>query len=96
MCYNLSTPLRKLPYLCYCVQDRRAMQMLSRVEVMERITTADFFRDAPEDRKAELIDGVMIMPSPPLIIHEIVTWLWSRGEYPPVRRALNAILDAQF
>lgn len=40
------------------------MQMLSRVEVMERMTAADFFRDAPEDRKAELIDGVMIMPSP--------------------------------
>lgn len=46
------------------------MQMLSRVEVMERMTAADFFRDAPEDRKAELIDGVMIMPSPPLVIHE--------------------------
>lgn len=25
-----------------------------------------------------------------------LTWLWSSGEYPPVRRALNAILDAQF
>lgn len=48
------------------------MQMLSRVEVMERMTVADFFRDAPEDRKAELIDGVMIMPSPPLIIHEML------------------------
>ncbi|MFZ1755244.1 MAG: Uma2 family endonuclease [Caldilineaceae bacterium] len=46
------------------------MQTLSRVEVMERMTAADFFRDAPEDRKAELIDGVMIMPSPPLVIHE--------------------------
>lgn len=46
------------------------MQALSRVEVMERMTAADFFRDAPEDRKAELIDGVMIMPSPPLVIHE--------------------------
>jgi Uma2 family endonuclease len=46
------------------------MQMLSRVEVMERMTAAEFFRDAPEDRKAELIDGVMIIPSPPLVIHE--------------------------
>jgi len=46
------------------------MQMLSRVEVMERMSAADFFRDAPEDRKAELIDGLMIMPSPPLVIHE--------------------------
>lgn len=42
----------------------------SRVEVMERMTTDEFFRDAPEDRKAELIDGVMMMPSPPLVIHE--------------------------
>lgn len=48
------------------------MQALSRVEVMERMTAADFFRDAPEDRKAELIDGVMIMPSPPLIAHEML------------------------
>jgi len=46
------------------------MQTLSRVEVMERMTAADFFCDAPEDRKAELIDGVMIMPSPPLVVHE--------------------------
>jgi Uma2 family endonuclease len=43
---------------------------LSRVEVVERLTAADFFRRAPEDRKAELIDGVMIMPSPPSDTHE--------------------------
>lgn len=42
----------------------------SRVEVAERMTTEEFFRDAPEDQKAELIDGVMIMASPPLTIHE--------------------------
>jgi hypothetical protein len=29
------------------------------------MTAEAFFRHAPEDRKAELIDGVMIMPSPP-------------------------------
>lgn len=34
------------------------------------MTAAEFFRDAPEDRKAELIDGVMIMPSLPLVAHE--------------------------
>ena len=45
-------------------------RILSRVEVAERMTAADFFRRAPEDRKAELIDGVMIMPSPPSDTHE--------------------------
>ena len=44
--------------------------VLTRVEVAERMTSEDFFRDAPEDHKAELIDGVMIMHSPPLVIHE--------------------------
>lgn len=43
---------------------------LSRVEVAERMTAADFFKYAPEDRKAELIDGVMIVPSPPSVRHE--------------------------
>lgn len=46
------------------------LQTLSRVEVAERMTAKDFFRRAPEDRKAELIDGVMIMPSPPTDAHE--------------------------
>lgn len=46
------------------------LQTLSRVEVVERMTAKDFFRRAPEDRKAELIDGVMIMPSPPTDRHE--------------------------
>ena len=32
------------------------LQTLSRVEVAERMTAKDFFRRAPEDRKAELID----------------------------------------
>lgn len=43
---------------------------LSRVEVAERMTAAEFFRRAPEDRKAELINGAMIMPSPPTDTHE--------------------------
>lgn len=42
----------------------------SRVEIAERISADDFLRDAPEDRKAELIDGILIVPSPPLTIHE--------------------------
>ena len=46
------------------------LQTLSRVEVAERMTAREFFRYAPEDRKAELIDGVMIMPSPPSDKHE--------------------------
>jgi Uma2 family endonuclease len=44
--------------------------MYSRVEIAERMTAAEFLRDAPEDRKAELIDGVMIVPSPALDVHE--------------------------
>ena len=46
------------------------LRTLSRVEVAERLTAKDFFRRAPEDRKAELIDGVMVMPSPPSDKHE--------------------------
>jgi len=42
------------------------MNVLSRVEVAERMTSEEFFRYAPEDQKAELIDGVMIVHSPPL------------------------------
>jgi len=44
--------------------------MLSRVEVAERMTAEEFFRRAPETQKAELIDGVMIMASPPTDRHE--------------------------
>lgn len=42
----------------------------SRVEVAERMSAEEFWRDAPETHKAELVDGVMIMPSPPSRIHE--------------------------
>jgi Uma2 family endonuclease len=44
--------------------------VLTRVEVAERMTSEEFFRYAPEGQKAELIDGVMIMHSPPLVTHE--------------------------
>lgn len=59
------------------------LQTLSRVEVAERMTAKDFFRRAPEDRKAELIDGVMIMPSPPSDRHEKLQIFLLRliGEY---------------
>jgi Uncharacterized protein conserved in cyanobacteria len=46
------------------------MKFGTRVEVAERMTAEEFLELAPEDRKAELIDGVMIMPSPALDIHE--------------------------
>lgn len=46
------------------------MATYSRVEVVERMSAGEFWRDAPEDRKAELVDGVLVMPSPPLVIHE--------------------------
>lgn len=39
--------------------------VLTRVEVAERMTSEEFFRCAPEDQNAELIDGVMIVHSPP-------------------------------
>jgi len=42
----------------------------SRVEVAERITAAEYRMDAPDDQKAELINGVMVMAPPPLDIHE--------------------------
>jgi Uma2 family endonuclease len=46
------------------------VNVLTRVEVAERMTSEEFFRYAPEDQKAELIDGVMTVHSPPLVIHE--------------------------
>lgn len=47
-----------------------ALKSPSRIEEAEWMTAADFFREAPEDRKAELINGVMVVPMPPLEIHE--------------------------
>lgn len=44
--------------------------VLTRVEVAERMTSEEFFRYAPDGQTAELIDGVMIIHSPPLVIHE--------------------------
>lgn len=40
------------------------------VEVAERVTATEFLHSGPEDRKAELIDGVIVEPMPPLEIHE--------------------------
>jgi Uma2 family endonuclease len=42
----------------------------NRVEIAERMTADDFWRDAPEGQKSELISGVMIVASPPLVSHE--------------------------
>lgn len=55
----------------------------SRVEVVERLTSADFLRYAPETEKAELIDGVMIVAPPPLDEHERLQIFLLRllGEY---------------
>lgn len=41
-----------------------------RAENVERLTHEDFMRLAPEDRKAELIDGEIIMPSPAFHAHQ--------------------------
>ena len=46
------------------------VQEKSCVEVAERVSAEEFLRIAPEDRKAELIDGVIIEIMPPLTIHE--------------------------
>jgi Uma2 family endonuclease len=46
------------------------MTTWSRVEVAERMTAAEFWQLAPDDRKAELINGVMVTAPPPLDIHE--------------------------
>jgi Uma2 family endonuclease len=55
----------------------------SRVEVAERLTSADFLRYAPENKKAELIDGVIIVAPPPLDEHEKLQIFLLRllGEY---------------
>lgn len=42
----------------------------SRIEVEERITSEEFFRRAPENQKAELIEGILVMAPPPLDVHE--------------------------
>lgn len=47
-----------------------AMATWSRVEVAERMTAAEFWEAAPDDRKAELINGVMVMAPAPLDVHE--------------------------
>ncbi len=46
--------------------------VVRRVETMEsqRLTHADFMRLAPEDQKAELIEGEMIVMPPPFFVHE--------------------------
>jgi Uma2 family endonuclease len=46
------------------------MQMLTRVEVAERMSNDEFLRYTPEAQKAELIDGVMIIQAPPIDTHE--------------------------
>ena len=42
----------------------------SRVEIVERMTSEEFLRLAPDEQKAELIDGVIIVSPPPLYDHE--------------------------
>jgi hypothetical protein len=49
---------------------RGVADVLTRVEVAERMTSEEFLRYAPEGQKAELVDGVMIMHSP----HHSTCW----------------------
>ncbi len=46
------------------------LEHIRRVHPGDRMTVAEFFEYAPEDRKAELINGVLVMPSPALLSHE--------------------------
>lgn len=46
------------------------LRMMSRVEVSERMTSEEFLRWAPDEKKAELIDGVIVVAPPPSDIHE--------------------------
>jgi Uma2 family endonuclease len=46
------------------------LEHIKRVIPGDRMTVAEFFEYAPEDRKAELINGVLVMPSPALLSHE--------------------------
>lgn len=79
----------------------------SRVEVAERITSEEFLRRAPEDQKAELIDGVMLVAPPPLDIHErLVLFLirllgefverWDLGELRGSRTAVTLADDQTY
>jgi Uma2 family endonuclease len=59
------------------------LSQLSRVEVAERMMADEFFKYAPEEQKAELIDGVMIVSPPPLDVHERINLFLLRllGEF---------------
>lgn len=48
----------------------RTHPQYSRVEVAELMTADEFFEVAPEEQKAELINGVLIMMAPPSDEHE--------------------------
>ena len=48
------------------------LNRIKRVPAGDRMTVAEFFESAPEDRKAELIDGVLVMPSPASMTHELL------------------------
>jgi Uma2 family endonuclease len=52
--------------------DQLLNPVVRRVETMEtqRLTHADFMRLAPDDQKAELIEGEMIIMPPPFFVHE--------------------------
>src|SRR3990172_12975495 len=44
--------------------------ILPKVAPGDRMTDDEFFEFAPEDRKAELIGGILVMPSPAFDPHE--------------------------
>src|SRR5713226_8525327 len=76
--------------------------VVRRVETMEtqRLTHADFMRLAPEDQKAELIEGEMIVMPPPFFVHErlqgflfsVLTLFASRFELGQVLGSRSAVV----
>lgn len=48
------------------------LNRIRRVPAGDRMTVAEFFESAPEDRKAELIDGVLVILGPALLSHELL------------------------
>ena len=75
-------------------------------EILGRMTAEEYFAralEAPRDaRKAELIDGALILFPSPLDIHERLhgflfrlrlEWLWPESRFIPVRDAIDSMLS---
>ena len=69
---------------------------IKRVHPGDRMTVAEFFEEAPEDRKAELIDGALIMPSPALLGHELLQgFLYTLLKFYVASKRLGLVLGSR-